>query len=79
MVHTTAWDAHHDFNGRAVGLIGTGATAVQLIPELAKTVGDLTVYQRTPIWVAPKLDFGFSPSCSDCSRGFRSPSGRCGG
>lgn len=62
VVHTTAWDDSHDFAGRRVGMIGTGATAVQLIPELAKTVGDLTVYQRTAIWVAPKLDFAFSPA-----------------
>jgi cation diffusion facilitator CzcD-associated flavoprotein CzcO len=61
VVHTTAWDDGYDPTGRRVGLIGTGATAVQLIPELSKTVADLTVYQRTPIWVAPKLDFGFSP------------------
>ncbi|MDT5017892.1 MAG: hypothetical protein QOD39_4052, partial [Mycobacterium sp.] len=40
-------------------VIGTGATAVQLIPELAKTVADLTVYQRTPIWVVPKIDLRF--------------------
>ena len=46
---------------RAAGsaVIGTGATAVQLIPELAKRVADLTVYQRTPIWVVPKLDVRF--------------------
>ena len=62
VVHTTAWDDSHDFAGRRVGLIGTGATAIQLIPELAKTVGDLTVYQRTAIWVAPKLDFGITPA-----------------
>ncbi|MEZ0364034.1 flavin-containing monooxygenase [Mycobacterium sp. pUA109] len=62
VIHTTDWDDGYDFAGRRVGLIGTGATAVQLIPELAKTVGDLTVYQRTAIWVAPKLDFGFSPA-----------------
>lgn len=61
VIHTTDWDDSYDFAGRRVGLIGTGATAVQLIPELAKTVGDLSVYQRTPIWVAPKIDFGFSP------------------
>ncbi|MBS9535318.1 NAD(P)/FAD-dependent oxidoreductase [Mycobacterium sp. M1] len=61
VVHTTAWDDDHDFTGRRVGLIGTGATAVQLIPQLAKTVGDLTVYQRTAIWVAPKLDLEFAP------------------
>ena len=41
-------------------MIGTGATAEQLIPELAKKAGDLTVYQRTPIWVAPKVDIRFS-------------------
>ncbi len=62
VVHTTAWDDSHDFAGRRVGLIGTGATAIQLIPELAKTVADLTVYQRTAIWVAPKLDFGIAPA-----------------
>jgi cation diffusion facilitator CzcD-associated flavoprotein CzcO len=62
VIHTTAWDDSYAFAGRRVGLIGTGATAVQLIPELAKTVADLTVYQRTPIWVAPKIDFGFSPA-----------------
>ena len=45
--------------GRRVAVIGTGATAVQLIPELAKRVADLTVYQRTPIWVVPKLDVRF--------------------
>jgi cation diffusion facilitator CzcD-associated flavoprotein CzcO len=60
IIHTTAWDHGDDFRGRRVGLIGTGATAVQLIPELAKVVSDLTVYQRTPIWVAPKVDFRIS-------------------
>ena len=43
--------------GRRIAVIGTGATAVQLIPELAKRAADLTVYQRTPIWVVPKIDF----------------------
>ncbi|MCV7257723.1 flavin-containing monooxygenase [Mycobacterium shimoidei] len=61
VVHTTAWDHSYDFHGRRVGLIGTGATAIQLIPELAKTVADLTVYQRTAIWVAPKVDFPIPP------------------
>jgi cation diffusion facilitator CzcD-associated flavoprotein CzcO len=58
IIHTTAWDDSYNFDGRRVGLIGTGATAVQLIPELAKEASDLTVYQRTPIWVVPKIDFG---------------------
>ena len=59
VIHTTAWDDQYPFEGRRVAVIGTGATAVQLIPELAKRVGDLTVYQRTPIWVVPKIDIRF--------------------
>lgn len=38
-------------------IIGTGATGVQLIPEVARKAAALTVYQRTPIWVVPKVDF----------------------
>ncbi|MCG5432202.1 NAD(P)/FAD-dependent oxidoreductase [Mycobacterium sp. MYCO198283] len=59
VIHTTAWDDSFDPRGRRIAVIGTGATAVQLIPELAKTAADLTVYQRTPIWVVPKIDFRF--------------------
>ncbi|MDQ2636183.1 MAG: NAD(P)/FAD-dependent oxidoreductase, partial [Actinomycetota bacterium] len=62
IIHTTAWDDDYDLNGKRVAIIGTGATAVQLIPELAKTAADLTVYQRTAIWVVPKFDFRFPPS-----------------
>jgi cation diffusion facilitator CzcD-associated flavoprotein CzcO len=57
IIHTTAWDDDYDFDGRRIGLIGTGATAVQLIPQLAKRVADMTVYQRTPVYVVPKIDF----------------------
>jgi cation diffusion facilitator CzcD-associated flavoprotein CzcO len=57
IIQTTAWDDDYDFDGRRIGLIGTGATAVQLIPQLAKRVADLTVYQRTPVYVVPKIDF----------------------
>ena len=59
VIHTTAWDDSYPFEDRRVAVIGTGATAVQLIPELAKKVADLTVYQRTPIWVVPKIDLRF--------------------
>jgi cation diffusion facilitator CzcD-associated flavoprotein CzcO len=62
IVHTTDWDHSHRFRGRRVGIIGTGATAVQLIPELSNKAADLTVYQRTAIWVAPKVDFHLSPA-----------------
>ncbi|GJF12030.1 pyridine nucleotide-disulfide oxidoreductase [Mycolicibacterium cyprinidarum] len=60
IIHTTAWDDSYDPTGERVGIIGTGATAVQLIPELAKKATDLTVYQRTPIWVVPKFDLPIS-------------------
>lgn len=61
VIHTTAWDDSYPLDGRRVAIIGTGATAVQLIPELARRAADLTVYQRTPIWVVPKIDLRFSP------------------
>jgi cation diffusion facilitator CzcD-associated flavoprotein CzcO len=52
--HTHAWPKEGvDFAGKRVGIIGTGATAVQTIQEIAKTVGYLTVFQRTPNWCAP--------------------------
>ena len=57
IIHTTAWDDSYRPEGHRIGVIGTGATAVQLIPELAKEAGELTVFQRTPIHVVPKQDF----------------------
>jgi cation diffusion facilitator CzcD-associated flavoprotein CzcO len=42
-----------DFAGKRVGIIGTGATAIQAIPEIAKTAAQLTVFQRRPNWAAP--------------------------
>jgi cyclohexanone monooxygenase len=46
--HTSRWDYNIDLRGKTVGIIGTGATAVQAVPELAKIVGQLYVFQRTP-------------------------------
>jgi cation diffusion facilitator CzcD-associated flavoprotein CzcO len=60
VIHTTEWEDDFDPSGRRIGIIGTGATAVQLIPKLADKAAALTVYQRTPIWVAPKIDLRFS-------------------
>jgi cation diffusion facilitator CzcD-associated flavoprotein CzcO len=58
VIHTTNWPDETDLDGKRIAVIGTGATAVQLIPELTKVAADLTVYQRTPIWVSPKPDYG---------------------
>ena len=62
VLHAARWDDSYSMRGRRAAVIGTGSTGVQLIPELAKETSELTVYQRTPIWVMPKLDFGFAPA-----------------
>jgi cation diffusion facilitator CzcD-associated flavoprotein CzcO len=46
--HTSRWDYNVELEGKRVGIIGTGATAVQAVPELAKIVKELFVFQRTP-------------------------------
>ncbi|MEQ1890727.1 MAG: NAD(P)/FAD-dependent oxidoreductase [Alphaproteobacteria bacterium] len=46
--HTSRWDYNVDLAGKRVGIIGTGATAVQVVPEIAKVVKELYVFQRTP-------------------------------
>ena len=51
--HTSQWDRELDLDDRRVGVIGTGSTAVQCIPELAKVAQKLSVFQRTPQWIAP--------------------------
>ena len=46
--HTSRWNYHVSLEGKRVGIIGTGATAVQVVPEIAKVVKELYVFQRTP-------------------------------
>ena len=55
-MHTARWDHRQDLTGKRVAVIGTGASAVQVIPEIAPIVKHLTVFQRTPIWCFPKFD-----------------------
>lgn len=54
--HSARWDADHDFTGRRVAVIGTGASAIQFVPQLAKTAGEVHVVQRTPPWIVPRAD-----------------------
>src|SRR5690625_511915 len=61
IIHTAAWDHDYSMAGRRAAIIGTGSTGIQVIPELAKEVAELTVYQRTPILVTPKSDVVFPP------------------
>lgn len=55
-MHTARWDHGVDLDGRRVGIVGTGASAVQVIPAIAERTAHLTVFQRTPIWCLPKPD-----------------------
>ena len=55
--HSARWDHDVDLRGKRVGVIGTGASAMQLIPEIATVVGEMTVFQRTPAWMGPTPDY----------------------
>jgi cation diffusion facilitator CzcD-associated flavoprotein CzcO len=58
--HTNAWDHSYDHKGKRVAIIGSGASAAQIIPAIAPEVGQLHVFQRTPHWVLPRPDHVFS-------------------
>jgi len=58
--HTARWNHEYDLAGRDVALIGTGASAVQVVPSIAPEVAKLAVFQRTPAWVVPKRDVRYS-------------------
>ena len=61
VMHTARWDHDEDLRGRRVAIVGTGASAVQVIPSIAPEVERLTVLQRTPIWCLPKPDARIGP------------------
>jgi cation diffusion facilitator CzcD-associated flavoprotein CzcO len=54
--HSGRWNHDVDLNGRAVAVIGTGASAIQFVPEIAKVAGHVDVYQRSAPYVLPKAD-----------------------
>jgi cation diffusion facilitator CzcD-associated flavoprotein CzcO len=60
LMHTSQWDAGIDLAGKRVAVVGTGASGVQVVPELAGTAAQLTVFQRTPPWMVPKEDRPYS-------------------
>ena len=61
-IHSARWDHDYDFAGKRVAVIGTGASAIQIIPELVKQAGFVKVFQRTPCWVLPRLDVATPPA-----------------
>ena len=59
--HSALWRHDVDLAGKTVAVIGTGASAIQFVPEIAKTVGTLKLFQRTPPYVIPRSDRGYGP------------------
>ncbi len=58
--HSARWDHRHDLTGRRVAVIGTGASAIQIVPAIADQVSHLDLYQRTAPWVLPRRDNPYS-------------------
>ena len=59
--HTNNWDHSYDYRGKRVAIVGSGASAAQVIPAIAPEVEQLHVFQRTPHWVLPRADRRFGP------------------
>jgi cation diffusion facilitator CzcD-associated flavoprotein CzcO len=57
IVRSAAWDESVALDGKRIAVVGTGASAIQIVPEIAPSAAQLYVFQRTPIWVGPKLDW----------------------
>src|SRR4051794_18687613 len=60
-MHSAQWDHDYDLRGKRVASIGTGASAIQYVPEIAPEVGQLYVFQRTPPWIMPHSDRPIRP------------------
>jgi cation diffusion facilitator CzcD-associated flavoprotein CzcO len=60
--HTAEWRHDVDIAGKRVAVVGTGASAIQVVPELAEVAGHVTVFQRTPPWALLKVDHEFGPA-----------------
>jgi cation diffusion facilitator CzcD-associated flavoprotein CzcO len=54
--HSATWDHDHDLRGERVAVLGTGASAIQLVPRIQPLVGQLELFQRTPAWILPHPD-----------------------
>lgn len=59
--HSARWNHDYPFEGKSVAVIGTGASAVQFIPQIQPRVAHLSVFQRTPPWVMPRRDRAIGP------------------
>ncbi|MFG2275458.1 flavin-containing monooxygenase [Streptomyces chartreusis] len=58
--HSARWDHDFDLRGKRVAMVGTGASAIQIVPSIQPEVERLTLFQRTPPWVMPRIDRAIS-------------------
>ncbi len=63
--HSARWDHGYDLSDKRVAVIGTGASAIQFVPQIAPKVEKLHLFQRTPPWVFPKMDRAYSEAQKD--------------
>lgn len=80
MFHSACWRHDIDIAGTRAGIVGTGASAIQIVPEVARKAGKLTLFQRTPSWIIPRNDrhyasltkwlFRFIPAANRLYRGW---------
>ena len=59
-MHTARWDHSFDFAGKRIAVIGSAASAIQAVPQLARVAAKVSLYQRTPNYIAPRLDFSYT-------------------
>lgn len=67
LMHSAAWNHDVDFDGKTVGVIGTGSTSVQIVPQLQKVAREVQVYMRSPTWISPP--FGAGALSEDLTKG----------
>jgi cation diffusion facilitator CzcD-associated flavoprotein CzcO len=68
--HTAQWRHDVDLTGKRVAVVGTGCSAIQVVPAIQPTVENVTVYQRSPGWTVPKMDFEYSERARQLFRRF---------
>lgn len=60
MMHSAGWRQDYDFTGKRVAVVGAGASAIGVVPAVARKASQVYVFQRSPAWVMPKFDRAFS-------------------
>ncbi|HQN41965.1 MAG TPA: NAD(P)/FAD-dependent oxidoreductase, partial [Pseudomonadales bacterium] len=55
--HSAQWQHQHDLRGKRIAVIGTGASAFQFVPEIARTASEVLIFQRTPPWLSPRDNY----------------------